>query len=102
MTVEIDIEIESLDASGSGLGMHEGDRVRVPFTLPGERVRAVVWRPARASAASAAAVDAAPAEADLREVLRPSPERVAAACPLFGRCGGCQVQHLAYEGQLAW
>ena len=103
MTVEIDIEIDALDASGSGLGVHEGGPVRVPFALPGERVRAVVWRPARASAATASGTaDAAPAEADLREVLRPSPERVEPACPLFGRCGGCQLQHLAYERQLAW
>ena len=98
MTVEIDIEIDGLDASGAGLGTHEGGRVRVPFALPGERVRAVVWRPTRASDPAAPPA----AEADLREVLRPSPERTEPACPLFGRCGGCQVQHLAYEGQLAW
>jgi len=102
VTVEIDIEIDALDASGSGLGRYEGERVRVPFALPGERVRAAVWRPARASAAPPAAGDAAPAEADLREVLRASPERVPPACPLFSRCGGCQVQHLAYEQQLVW
>ena len=101
MNVEIDIEIDALDASGAGLGGYQGGRVRVPFTLPGERVRATVWRQARASGEPALAPDAA-AEADLLEVLRPSPDRAAPPCSLFGRCGGCQVQHLAYERQLEW
>jgi len=102
VTVEIDIEIDALDASGAGLGVHEGGPVRVPFALPGERVRAVVWRQTRASDPAAGPGGQPAAEADLREVLRPSHERTEPVCPLFGRCGGCQVQHLAYEGQLAW
>lgn len=65
--------------------------VMVPFTLPGERVRVRVHRNHRNYS-----------EADLLEVLAPSPHRVAARCPLFTRCGGCQYQHLAYAEQLAW
>jgi 23S rRNA (uracil1939-C5)-methyltransferase/tRNA (uracil-5-)-methyltransferase len=41
-------------------------------------------------------------DADLVEVVRAAPERTPPRCPLFGQCGGCQLQHLAYEGQLAW
>ena len=63
----------------------------VPFTLPGERVRVRVFRNHRNFS-----------EADLVEVLTPSPHRVAPRCPLYGRCGGCQYQHLAYPEQLAW
>lgn len=65
--------------------------VMVPFTLPGERVRARVFRNHKNYS-----------EADLVEVLTRSPDRVIPQCPLFGRCGGCQYQHLSYVGQLRW
>ena len=65
--------------------------VMVPFTLPGERVRARVFRNQRNFS-----------EADLVEILTPSPHRIAPRCPLFGRCGGCQYQHFTYGEQLAW
>src|ERR1019366_5265762 len=35
------------------------------------------------------------------KILQPSPDRIEALCPYFGRCGGCQYQHLAPESQLA-
>ena len=65
--------------------------VMVPFTLPGERVKVRVYRNHKNYS-----------EADLLEVLTPSPHRVAPRCPLFGRCGGCQYQHLTYAEQLKW
>jgi len=104
---ELELEITTLTNLGSGLARVElpaienGDPkienfttrwvVMVPFALPGERVRARVFRNHKNFS-----------EADLLEVLTPSPDRVAAPCPLFGRCGGCQYQHLTYAGQLAW
>jgi 23S rRNA (uracil1939-C5)-methyltransferase/tRNA (uracil-5-)-methyltransferase len=65
--------------------------VMVPFTLPGERVRVRVFRNHKNYS-----------EADPVTVLSPSPHRVPPRCPLFGACGGCQYQHLAYAEQLAW
>jgi 23S rRNA (uracil1939-C5)-methyltransferase len=35
-------------------------------------------------------------------VMEAAPERVAPRCPVFGACGGCQLQHLRYDQQLAW
>jgi tRNA/tmRNA/rRNA uracil-C5-methylase (TrmA/RlmC/RlmD family) len=95
---EIELEIATLTNLGSGLGRVAlpGETeakwvVMVPFTLPGERVIARVFRNQKNFS-----------EADLVKVLTPSPHRVAPPCPVFGRCGGCQYQHLAYTEQLAW
>jgi len=109
---EIELEIAALTNLGAGLGRiplpgslapgtsalelaaHPspgGWVVMVPFALPGERVRARVFRNHPNYS-----------EADLVEVLAPSPHRVPPRCPLFGRCGGCQYQNLAYAEQLRW
>ena len=65
--------------------------VMIPFCLPGERVRARIFRNHKNYS-----------EADLVSVLIPSPHRIAPVCPLFARCGGCQYQHFAYSEQLVW
>ncbi len=95
---ELEVEIATLTNLGSGLGRVAlpGETeakwvVMVPFTLPGERVRARIFRNHRNFS-----------EADLVAVTSPSPHRVAPVCPLFARCGGCQYQHLAYAEQLSW
>lgn len=89
---EIELTIDSLSNLGHGVGRTNGDWVVfVGFTLPGERVRARVYRNSPTYS-----------EADLIEVLEPSPDRVTPFCPLFTECGGCQYQHLAYPAQLNW
>jgi len=87
----VELDIVALDPQGCGMARVDELDVRVPFTLPGERVRATLWR-----------TEPAPGDADLLEVLVAAPERVAPRCPLFGLCGGCQLQHLSYERQLDW
>ena len=87
----IEMTIDSLTNLGAGLGRVGGWVVFVPFALPGETVRCRIHRN-----------DKNCSHADLVEVLVASPDRVAPACPLFGECGGCQYQHLAYPQQLAW
>jgi len=85
----------TIDALGSHVGgIAPGGpvgRVFVPGALPGERVSCRITR-----------VRGDFAEAELVEVLEASPERVSPFCPLFGRCGGCSLQHLAYGSQLRW
>lgn len=88
---EIELTIDSLTNLGAGVGRIDGWVVFVPFSLPGEVVKARVFRN-----------DKSFSQADLVEVLVPSPDRVTPGCPLFGECGGCQYQHLSYEKQLAW
>lgn len=38
----------------------------------------------------------------LLRVIESSPDRTTAPCPVFGECGGCQLQHMRYDAQLAW
>ena len=70
------------------MARHEGQVVFVPFTAPGETIRAVLTERHKTFA-----------RAQLLEVLVPSPDRIAAPCPLFGSCGGCATQHLAYPAE---
>jgi tRNA/tmRNA/rRNA uracil-C5-methylase (TrmA/RlmC/RlmD family) len=96
---EIDLSVETLTNHGIGLGRVElegGETgrkwvVMVAFALPGERIRARVFRN-----------HANYSEADLVAVLEASPRRIEPKCPLFGRCGGCQYQNLEYGEQLSW
>ena len=83
------LTIEKLVYGGEGLSRLEGRVVLTPFVLPGEVVRVEIER----------------AKNDLWrgrliEVLQPSPARIAPGCPYFGRCGGCQYQHMDYSTQL--
>jgi len=88
---EIELDIETLTNMGQGLGRHNDWVVMVRYALPGERIRARVYRNEKNFS-----------EADLVSVLKPSPDRIEAPCPVFGQCGGCQYQHFAYEAQLEW
>ena len=88
---EIELTIDALTNLGSGVGRIDGWVVFVPFCLPGERVKARVFRN-----------DKNFSQADLVEVLEASPDRANPQCPLFGSCGGCQYQHLDYAKQLDW
>ena len=87
----MEVKIEKLVYGGDGLAHHEGQTVFVPLVLPGELVTI------------------APAERKkkfvrgrLERVVEAAPERVAAPCPYFGRCGGCHYQHIPYDAQLRY
>lgn len=86
---ELDVRIDNLTNEGAGVARVDGWVIFVPFTLAGELVKCRVFRNHKNYS-----------EADLIEVLEPAPNRVAPKCALFGQCGGCQYQHLAYAEQL--
>jgi 23S rRNA (uracil1939-C5)-methyltransferase len=88
--VEIEIEIQDLSHDGRGVGRIDGKAVFVAGALPGERVRANVTSRKRHFD-----------EARTLEVLQASPDRVQPHCAAFGLCGGCALQHLAPEAQIA-
>lgn len=88
---ELDVRIENLTNEGKGVARVDGWVVFVPFALPGELVRCRIFRNHKNYS-----------DSDLVEVIEASPDRVPPVCEIFGTCGGCQYQHLAYERQLEW
>ena len=76
---------------GFGIARDEGWVIQVPFVLPGELVRARIYRNHKNYS-----------DADSMEILQSSPDRVEAKCKLFGTCGGCQYQSVSYQKQLEW
>ena len=87
----LELTIESLSNQGHGVGRVDNWVVFVPYTLPGEKVRARIYRNEKNCS-----------HADLVEEHEASPKRVQPLCPVYGYCGGCQYQHLEYSAQLEW
>lgn len=84
------LDIERLAGDGRGIAFVEGRTWFVSGALAGEAVEARVLN-ARGKIV----------EARLERVLQASPERREAPCRHYARCGGCTLQHLPHEGQLA-
>lgn len=76
--------------------------LQVPAGLPGERVTIAVEPPALPPKRRKRHWKPYPRRVEITEIHDPSPLRVQACCPVFGVCGGCQLQHLQYEAQLEW
>lgn len=85
----VEIEIQSFGHQGEGVGKIDGYTVFVDDALPKESVRAKLTECHKRYA-----------KAELLSIQTVSPTRVKPPCPLFGKCGGCQVMHLGYEAQL--
>ncbi len=85
------LTIESLDLEGQGVAHDaEGKVIFIDGGLPGEQVQVDVRRSKKNWA-----------QATLRVMRRESAQRVSPACPHFGICGGCKMQHLHVSAQLA-
>ncbi len=78
----------SMGYNGEGIIHHEGTTVFVPYLLFGETAVVKILK-----------VKGNVAYAKVEEILERSPERVEAKCPVFSKCGGCQLQHLNYSAQ---
>lgn len=87
----VTIDITSLAYGGKGIGRIGGKVVFVPYTAPGDRVRIDITYEKKRFL-----------EGRLLEVVIPSPLRQSPPCPLFGRCGGCNWQHISYLAQVDW
>jgi 23S rRNA (uracil1939-C5)-methyltransferase/tRNA (uracil-5-)-methyltransferase len=88
-TTERTLTIEDVVFPGKGLARDDGRVVFVPGALAGERVKVRIRREHKRHA-----------DADLVEVLEPSPHRIDPGCPLAGICPGCSYLHVAYEEEV--
>ena len=88
---ELELAFSDILANGQGVGRAGGLVVFCFGPLPGEHARVRVTT-----------IKQRYAVADLVELRRESPERARPFCPVFGACGGCQLQHLSYSAQLRW
>jgi len=88
---EVVVDIIGMTHDGEGVGRAEGYTLFVPGALPGEKVRVRVLKTKKQYG-----------YAKLTELVQASSDRIAAPCPIYDQCGGCQLQHMSYTGQLAW
>ena len=86
----IELDIASIAAGGDGVGRADGLAVFVPRSAPGDRVRARLTVKRRFG------------RGEIEALVVASPLRTDPPCPhyVIDRCGGCQLQHIAYPAQL--
>ena len=81
--------VEGYTSEGQGVVRLDGAVVFVPGTIRGEEIDLRITKVMKTAAAGEAV-----------KIRTPSPERTMPECPQFGRCGGCQFQHMAYQEEL--
>ena len=81
--------VAALGVNGEGVIKDDKTIVFVPFTLVGEKIKYRVLK-----------VTSKCAYGKVIEVLTPAENRVRPKCPVFQKCGGCQLQHIKYVQQL--
>lgn len=87
----IDVEIEDLTHDGNGVAKIDGYPLFIPNTLPGEKASVRVVKANKKYGFGR-----------LENLTQTSPERVEPPCEVYAKCGGCSLQHLSYDGQLAF
>ena len=85
------LEITDLTEEGQGVGKKDGLVFFVKDSVMGDKVEARILK-----------VKKSYAYAKVEKLLEASPYRITPLCPVAGKCGGCQLQHLSYEKELSW
>jgi 23S rRNA (uracil1939-C5)-methyltransferase len=84
------LHIEKLVAGGFGLGRLNGQVVLFDGGIPGETVEVEILSRRKGVT-----------QGKILNVHEPADSRVVPVCPVVGRCGGCQLQHVQYDEQLS-
>jgi 23S rRNA (uracil1939-C5)-methyltransferase len=88
---EIEVDIEGLAFGGRGIAKVDGMAVFVERAVPGDRVRARIFKKKKSYA-----------EARIIELISQSPDRISPPCRYSGHCGGCKWQMIPYPVQLRY
>jgi len=86
----IELMTDGIAYGGDAVGRYEGLVVFVPLAAPNERLQVRITEQKKSYARGV-----------IERILGASPDRRDPFCKYFGECGGCQLQHLAYEAQLS-
>ena len=81
--------ITGYGSEGEGVVKSDGFVIFLPFALKGEKVEFKILKVAKNVAYG-----------KLERIIEKSDERVEPQCPVFGKCGGCDLQHVNYDFQL--
>lgn len=87
---KIPLTIKRLGINGEGIGYYKRNVVFVKGALPGEEIYAELTK-----------INHNFAEAKVLKIHKKSKSRQVPPCPVYEECGGCQLQHIKYPGQLA-
>jgi len=85
----IPLKIKRMGINGEGIGFYKKTLVFVPGALKGEDIFCQIT-----------AVKRNFAQARLLTINKKSKFRVEPKCPIYKKCGGCQIMHLRYDKQL--
>ena len=88
---EFELEIDDIGTEGEGIAHIDGYALFIKDAIPGDVVRTKVIKAKKNYGYGR-----------LIEIVKPSKDRVQPVCPVARQCGGCQIQHLSYDAQLAY
>lgn len=86
---QLKVKIEKLITGGPGLARSGGKVVFVDFAAPDDLVEIQIYESKSSFS-----------RGKIIRILEPGPSRINPACDVFGKCGGCQWQHIRYQAQI--
>lgn len=87
----LELSPHGLAKDGESAARLENFLVFIPYAVPGDKLEVEIQN-----------ISERHARGKIKSILSPSPDRTEPPCPIFGKCGGCQMQHIKYEAQLRY
>ncbi|WP_242866744.1 23S rRNA (uracil(1939)-C(5))-methyltransferase RlmD [Abyssisolibacter fermentans] len=84
----IKVKCVGMDEEGKGIVKINGREIHVPYLIEGETAIVEVFKKRKFT------------NAKVIRIVEKSKKRVMPECQYYNKCGGCQLQHMSYQGQL--